>query len=93
MAEHFERANELTHAVQYRQRAAAKALRRSANEEAIGHLSRALDIIRQIPDGADRSKIEGELHVARLGAAYTATRGFGAPEVLEAYTTAETLWT
>ena len=90
LAEHFERANELTQAVRYRQRAAAKALRRGANEEAIGHLSRALKIIGQIPDEADRSKIEGELHVA-LGAAYTATRGFGAPEVLEAYTTAETL--
>ena len=43
LAEHFERGNEPVHAIPHHQRAAAKALRRSANAEAIGHLRRALD--------------------------------------------------
>jgi len=90
LAEHFERGNELARAIPHHQRAAIKAMRRSANEEAIAHLSRALDVVGHIPDEAERTRIEVELRVA-LGAAFTATRGFGAPEVLEAYTRAEAL--
>jgi hypothetical protein len=70
--------------------AAAKALRRSANAEAINHLRRALDAIRHIADDGDRARIEVELRVA-LGAAFITTRGFGAPEVLDAYSRAEAL--
>jgi len=65
-------------------------LRRSANEEAIGHLQRARDAIGHIAEEAERSRIEVELLIA-LGAAFIATRGFGAPEVLEAYSRAEAL--
>jgi predicted ATPase len=42
LAEHFERTNEVARAIPHHQRAAAKALRRSANQEAIVHLRRAL---------------------------------------------------
>jgi DNA-binding winged helix-turn-helix (wHTH) protein/predicted ATPase len=90
LAEHFERGGELARAVPHHQRAAATALRRAANQEAIGHLRRALDAIGSIPDEVERTKIEIELSVA-LGAAFIATRGFGAPEVLEAYSRAEML--
>jgi adenylate cyclase len=90
IAEHFERGNELARAIPHYQRAAAKAMRRSANEEAIGHLRRALDAIGHIPDETERTKVEVELRVG-FGAAYVATRGFGAPEVLEAYARAESL--
>ena len=90
LAEHFERGNELARAIPHHQRAAAKALRRSANQEAIGHLRRALDAIGNIADEAERTRVEVELRVA-LGAAYMAMRGFGAPEVLEAYSRAEAL--
>jgi predicted ATPase len=37
IAEHFERGHQFSRAIPHHQRAAAKALRRSANEEAIGH--------------------------------------------------------
>ena len=84
LAEHFERGNEFVRAIPHHQRAASKALRRSASEEAIGHLRRALDAIGHIADGAERIRIEVELRIG-LGAAFMATRGFGAPEVLEAY--------
>ena len=90
IAEHFERGNELARAIPHHQRAAAKALRRSANEQAIDHLQRALDAIGHIDDETKRAHTEVELRVA-MGAAFMATRGFGAPEVHEAYTRAEAL--
>jgi DNA-binding winged helix-turn-helix (wHTH) protein/predicted ATPase len=90
LAEHFERGNKLTRAIPYHQRAAAKALRRSANEEAVGHLRRALDAIEHIEDEVERTRVEVELRVG-LGAAFMAHQGFGAPEVLEAYSRAEEL--
>ena len=90
LAEHFERGGELEHAIPHHQRAADKALRRSANEQAIAHLRRALEAVGQMPDEAERVRIEAELRIA-LGAAFMATRGFGAPEVLEAYSRAEAL--
>jgi hypothetical protein len=43
LAEHFERGNEQLRAIPHHQRAAAKALRRSATAEASEHLRRALD--------------------------------------------------
>jgi DNA-binding winged helix-turn-helix (wHTH) protein/predicted ATPase len=90
LAEHFERGNELARAIPHHQRAAAKALRRSANEEAIGHLRRALAAIGNIADEVERTRVEVELRIG-LGTAFTATRGFGASEVLEAYSRAEVL--
>ncbi len=90
LAEHFERSNEPVRAIPHHQSAAAKALRRSANEEAIRHLRRALDLIGYVADEVERTKFEVELLV-NLGAAFIATRGFGAPEVLEDYSRAETL--
>jgi DNA-binding winged helix-turn-helix (wHTH) protein/predicted ATPase len=90
LAEHFERGNEVARAVPHHQCAAATALRRSANEEAVGHLRRALNAIGQIADEVKRTKLEVELLIA-LGVAFMATRGFGAPEVLDAYSRAEAL--
>jgi DNA-binding winged helix-turn-helix (wHTH) protein/predicted ATPase len=90
LAEHFDRGGEPVRAIPHHQRAAAKALRRAANEEAIGHLRRALAAIGSIADEVERTRVEIELSVA-LGAAFIATRGFGAPEVLEAYSRAEML--
>jgi predicted ATPase len=90
LAEHFERGNELARAIPHHQRAAGKAMRRSANEEAVSHLRRALDGIAEVADESERTKVEVELRIG-LGAAFMATRGFGAPEVLEAYSRAEAL--
>jgi predicted ATPase len=90
LAEHFERGNEQVRAIPHHQRAADKALRRSANEQAIGHLRRALDAIARITDEGERARIEVGLRI-RLGAAFMATKGFGAPEVAEAYSRATTL--
>jgi predicted ATPase len=77
-------------AIPHHQCAAAKALRRSASAEASEHLRRALDAVGLIADKVERAKIEVELRVA-LGATLMTTRGFGAPEVLDAYSRAEAL--
>jgi DNA-binding winged helix-turn-helix (wHTH) protein/tetratricopeptide (TPR) repeat protein len=90
LAEHFERGNEVVRAIPHHQRAAAKALRRSANDEALGHLRQALNAVGHIADANERAGVEVNLQVA-IGAVYIGTRGFGAPEVLEAYTRAEGL--
>jgi DNA-binding winged helix-turn-helix (wHTH) protein/predicted ATPase len=90
LAEHFERGHEQVRAIPHHQRAAAKALRRSANDEAIGHLRIALESIDSIADEMERIRVEVELRVA-LGTAFMASRGFGAPEALEAYARAEAL--
>ena len=90
LAEHFERANEVARAIPHHQRAAAKALRRSANQEAIAHLRRALHAITHVPNKGERAKIEVELHIG-MGAAFMAMLGFGAPEVLASYAKAEAL--
>jgi DNA-binding winged helix-turn-helix (wHTH) protein/tetratricopeptide (TPR) repeat protein len=90
LAEHFERGNEPIRAIPHHQRAADKALRRSANEEAIGHLRRALSAVERITDEDERARLEVGLRI-RLGAAFMTMRGFGASEVAEAYSTIEQL--
>lgn len=90
LAVHFERAGDLVRAIPHHQRAAAKAMRRGANEEAIEHLKRALKAIECIPDETERTRIEVDLRVA-TGAAFMASKGFAAPEVLETYARAELL--
>ena len=58
--------------------------------EAISHLRRALDAIGHIADEDERAGSKSNCALA-IGAAFMATRGFGAPEVLEAYARAEAL--
>ena len=70
------------------QRAAAKAQRRGANQQAIDHLNRALRHVGYLADDAERIRCEAELYVA-IGSAHAATRGFGAPEVADALAQAE----
>jgi predicted ATPase len=90
LAAHFDRGNEPLRALPLHRRAAAKALRRSANAVAIDHLRRALDAVGAIADEDERGRTEIELRVG-IGAAHMAIGGFGAAEVLEAYTRAESL--
>ena len=90
IAEHFDRGGEPGRAIVHHQLAARRALRRSANREAILHLQRALNAIEHLADEDERTKVEIELRVA-MGAAFIAMRGFGAPEVLESYKRAGTL--
>jgi DNA-binding winged helix-turn-helix (wHTH) protein len=80
LAVHFEHAQETHQAVLYRHKAAETALQRSAYTEAIAHLNRGLVLVRTVPDTPERHRRELSLALM-LGAALSATRGFGAPEV------------
>ncbi|AGW95759.1 hypothetical protein N234_37480 [Ralstonia pickettii DTP0602] len=65
----------------------AEALQRSAQLEAIGHLSAALDLLKSLPDTPERLREDLTL-LLTLGPAWMAARGFGASEVEATYTRA-----
>jgi DNA-binding SARP family transcriptional activator len=71
-------------------RAGLRAIRLSANEHAVEHLSRALALMGRLPEGDGRFRREAELQL-QLGVALFALRGLGAPEVEQAYTRATEL--
>jgi predicted ATPase len=89
LAMHFERGRDVARAVQYRQYAGEQALRRSAHQEAIAHLTTGLTQLRQLPDGPERAQQELALQSA-LGAALRATKAY-APETERAYLRAREL--
>jgi class 3 adenylate cyclase/predicted ATPase len=87
VARHYTEAGILPTAIDYWRQAAEHAIQRSANTEAIGHLSKGLELVKSLPASPERAEQELALH-ARLGAALAAARGFSAPEVEAAYSRA-----
>ncbi|HEX6113924.1 MAG TPA: hypothetical protein VFZ10_16595, partial [Geminicoccaceae bacterium] len=67
-------------AVAYWYQAGRQAMARSAMVEAAAQLTQALDLLAELPSGADRDHKELDLQIA-LGAALIATRGWAVPEV------------
>jgi predicted ATPase len=86
IAHHFTEAGLDDHAIEWWGKAGDQALRRSAFEEAIAHLSRAIAMADEAEGGrADsRSGQRQRLHAA-YGNALIAARGYGAPETTEAF--------
>src|SRR5262249_54969234 len=82
------RANEK--AIGYWQRAAQHAIARSANVEAIHHLTTALGLIQLLPETPQRAQQELALQLA-LGVPLVATKGYAAPEAGRAYERASAL--
>ena len=64
-------------AIGYWQKAGQRAIERSANLEAIGHLTTGLDVLKALPDTPARTRQELALHMA-LGMALGATKGLSA---------------
>jgi predicted ATPase/DNA-binding winged helix-turn-helix (wHTH) protein len=87
LAVHFERGRNYRKAVQYLQHAGENAARRSANIEAIAHLTKGLELLQTLPDTPERAQQELTLHVT-VGPAWNATKGYAAPEVERTYTRA-----
>jgi hypothetical protein len=52
---------------------------RSANAQAIGHLTRALEMLESLPENPERERLALEFKVM-LGQAKIADRGYAAPE-------------
>jgi len=90
LAHHYTEAGLSALAVAYWQRAGKRASERSAYVEAISHLRKGLEVLQVLPDTPARLQHELELQTT-LGPALIATKGFGAPEVAQAYTRAREL--
>jgi len=84
VAHHYSAAGMPERAVPYWLLAGERALARSADREAIAHLSAGLELLTALPDSRERDEQELTLLV-RLGAPLMATRGYGSAEVEEVY--------
>ena len=87
LAMHFERGRALERAVFYHQKAGENALRRSAHQEAIIHLTAGLSLLDALPDSRERGAQELALQNA-VSIPLLALKGYGAPEAEDAYTRA-----
>jgi predicted ATPase/class 3 adenylate cyclase len=90
LAHHYTEAGVMAQAIPYWQRAGQQALQRSANLEAVQHLTTALELLATLPETPARAQQELELQIAQ-GPALMATRGFAAPEVEQTYARARAL--
>ena len=90
LAHHNLLADRPEQAVAYWQRAAERAVQRSANLEAINHINNSLDVIGRFPDSDEWVNLELGL-LLNLGPALMATKGWSAEEVETTYTRAHQL--
>ena len=90
LAVHFEQGRDYARAVQYLQQAAETANYRCAYHEAIHHLRRGLQLLKQLPDTPERVERELMLQLS-LGVSLMATKGYGDPEAKKAYNRAQKL--
>ncbi len=90
LAHHYTQAGLSAQAIVYWQRAGQRALERSANLEAISHLTKGLEVLATLPDTGERVQQELALHTA-LGPALIVIKGYGAPDVEHTYVRAREL--
>ena len=90
LAHHYTEAGLSAPAVAYWQQAGQRAIERSANVEAITHLTKGLELLKSLPDTSSHIQQELAFQIA-LGVPLAATRGFAAPEVEYAYARAREL--
>jgi predicted ATPase len=90
LAEHFARGYDIRRAVHYLHQAAENVAQRSAHREVTHLVTRALVLLRQLPETTERAQQELALHMT-LGPALIATKGHATPEVEETYARARLL--
>jgi tetratricopeptide (TPR) repeat protein len=90
LAHHLEEAGIPAKAAAYRLQAGNRAHRMSAHEEAAAHLTRGLELIASLPQGAERMQLELGLQTS-LGTTLIAMRGYACPEVERTYARAREL--
>jgi class 3 adenylate cyclase/predicted ATPase len=90
VAHHYSEAGLPAQAVVYWQRAGERAVQRSANEEAIGHLTAGLAQLAQLPETRERAKRELAMQWL-VGRASLAGRGYASPEAIRGFTRAREL--
>ena len=90
LAGHFHEAGIAPKTIRYLRIAGDRAVRLSANGEAIAHLTRALGLLEQLPPGSETAREELALQLA-LGPPLMDSEGPGSTELLRAYTRAREL--
>ena len=90
VAHHYTEASLVAQAIPYWHRAGQRAHARSAHVEAIGHLTKGLEVLQRLPDTPERAQHELDLQIT-LGQALLATKGQAAPEVGHTYNRAREL--
>jgi class 3 adenylate cyclase/tetratricopeptide (TPR) repeat protein len=91
VAHHYTEAGLTEQAIPYWQKAGQRATQRSANVEAISHLTKGLELLKTLPNTPERAQRELTLQLA-LGQALMATQGYAAPDVGKTYTRAWELY-
>jgi predicted ATPase len=84
LAHHYTEAGLWEQAIPYWQRAGERALQRSANLEAVSHVTRGLEVLTALPETHERVHQELALQLT-LGPALAATKGQQAPETERTY--------
>jgi predicted ATPase len=90
LALHHAKAGEAMKAARYWLRAGQRAARRSANTEAITHLTNGIEVLQSLPETPEGDRQEVALQLA-LGPALMATRGWSAPDAEGLYRRAQHL--
>jgi class 3 adenylate cyclase/predicted ATPase len=90
VARHYEQAGLIAQAVEHYRGAGERATQRSAYEEAISHLRRALTLVATLPETRERHGMELGLQMA-IGAPLIAARGISHPDNEQAYARAREL--
>ena len=90
VALHLAQAGRTARAIHYLQEAGRRAIEHSANVEAIGHLTRALELLRLTPDGPERERSRFVLELT-LSQAMIAHYGYAARATRETLMRARTL--
>jgi predicted ATPase len=84
LAHHYTEAGLTAQAIPYWQQAGQRALERSANLEAVAHLTQGLEVLATLPDTPAHAQQELEMQLT-LRPALITTKGQASPEVLQAY--------
>ena len=90
LAHHYTVANMTEQAVTCWLKAGQRALKRYANLEASAHLAKGLELVASLPD--TEASVQQELSLQTgMGVALAATKGWGAPQVIPAFSRARAL--
>jgi class 3 adenylate cyclase/predicted ATPase len=87
LAYHYSRTGLTEKAIRYWQEAGERASSRSANLEALSHVTNALELLEQLPDSPSRKELELPLLIT-LGPVQIAVKGSGSEDAKEAYSRA-----
>ena len=90
LGHHFTEAGFIEFGTNYWLKAGTRALNRSENSEAVKHLRRGIELIRDLPASSDRARKELDFYLS-LGPAVAATEGDGAEETVKVFSRARQL--